>query len=222
MCFSQQMSFINFGILTLYGSYIKIWRLSIPLIYLGLKDLIQGLLYYNINNPSILEILSVISFIHICLQPFIFNMAFSYFDTPNNKKNYWNYIFLFTILWGLWKLTTHEWFDIQNDKNYVDENDDYHSSKNTAYIGKLHIGYKFTTEKKQFYIPYIVALLLPSLFTRVYPIGIFLLIIVLILKQYSLFYNVKSGEFSALWCFIGIIFFIPIVFFRKNILKLIH
>ena len=94
MCFSENLSYLNFVILTSYGSYIiQSWRLSLPLLYLGLKDLLQGLLYKYLDNSSISTILGTLSYIHICFQPLIFNMAFSYFDTNKNKKLYWNFIF---------------------------------------------------------------------------------------------------------------------------------
>ena len=66
MCFSETSSYINFFLLAGYGSMIyKTWRLS-PLWYLGLKDLLQGLLYKYIDNPKVSNIL----YIELCAYLF--------------------------------------------------------------------------------------------------------------------------------------------------------
>ena len=47
MCFSERQSYINTFLLVATAIYkIKSWRLSVPLVFLALKDLIQGLLYH--------------------------------------------------------------------------------------------------------------------------------------------------------------------------------
>ena len=56
-------------------------------------------------------------------------MAFSYFDTKS-QNTYWIFIFFITFIWGLWKLTKHETFDIQNDENCSDISSDFCASKN--------------------------------------------------------------------------------------------
>lgn len=218
MCFSENLSYLNFVILVSYGSYIiQSWRLSLPLLYLGLKDLLQGLLYKYLDNSSISTILGTLSYIHICFQPLIFNMAFSYFDTNKNKKLYWNFIFLITFCWGLWKLSKHEYFDLQYENNCTNPESDFCSLYNGGYKGKYHIGYKATTEKAVFSYP--LFLFLPSLFTRVFPLSFILLGFVIILKAITDFQNIRDGEFAAIWCFISIIYLLPIAIFKKQIQK---
>ena len=47
MCFSETQSYINTVLLVMGGLYVyPNYRLSIPLIFLAFKDLIQGLLYH--------------------------------------------------------------------------------------------------------------------------------------------------------------------------------
>tara|TARA_B100000424_G_scaffold139352_1_gene105839 strand:+ start:793 stop:1467 length:675 start_codon:yes stop_codon:yes gene_type:complete len=217
MCFSETSSYINFFLLAGYGSMIyKTWRLSIPLWYLGLKDLLQGLLYKYIDNPKVSNILGILSYVHICFQPFIFNMAFSYFDTKKSQNTYWIFIFFITFIWGLWKLTKHETFDIQNDENCSDISSDFCASKNGGYIGKYHIGYKAVTEPTKFNL-YIFFLFLPSLFTPAISIAFVLLTIVFILKVFMDSKGVRDGEFAAIWCFISVIYLLPIAIFRKRL-----
>ena len=219
MCFSETSSFINFILLSGYGTYLfKTWRVALPLWYLGLKDLLQALLYRYMDTPHIENILGMLSYVHICFQPFIFNMIFSYFDTASNKKSYWNIIFVITFLWGLWCLTYHHRFDIQNDPDCNDKKSDYCSSEDGGYNGKYHLGYKFKTEKPDRPM-YPVLLFLPSLFTRVYPLSLSIAAIALTLEQMTILLGVRNGEFAAIWCFLSIIYLIPIAFFRKSILK---
>ena len=67
MCFSEKQSYINALLLFCCGIYkLKQWRLGIPLIFLGLKDLLQGFLYKSINNQTLglyQELLPIIEFI---------------------------------------------------------------------------------------------------------------------------------------------------------------
>lgn len=219
MCFSETGSYINFFLLAGYGTMIyKTWRLAIPLWYLGIKDLLQGLLYKFIDKPKISNIIGILSYIHICFQPLIFNIAFSYFDSKRNQNTYWIFIYFITFLWGLWKLTKHDSFDIQDDENCSDPMSDFCSTYNGGYIGKFHIGYKAISEKTR-WNTYILFFFLPSLLTRVFPLSFILGIIVLVLKIIMNMLNVRDGEFAAIWCFLSILYLLPISIFRKYIYK---
>ena len=116
MCFSETLSFINAGILII-GSFFVYpkYKLSIILIFLALKDLIQGFLYKFQNNEILENNLTVLSWIHICFQPLFANIFMSNFS--KNKNNYWNIIFIISFLYGIFALTTLKKFDIQNDPN---------------------------------------------------------------------------------------------------------
>ena len=118
MCFSEKQSFIN-AIILIIGSifvYPK-YRLSIFLIFLALKDLIQGFLYKYQHNEKLENSLTVLSWIHICFQPLFVNIFMSNFS--QNKNNYWNIIFIICFLYGIYALTTLKEFDIQNDPDCI-------------------------------------------------------------------------------------------------------
>lgn len=54
MCFSETQSFLNAFILIIGSIYVwPKYQLSISLIFLALKDLIQGFLYYYQNNKKV-------------------------------------------------------------------------------------------------------------------------------------------------------------------------
>lgn len=123
MCFSETQSFIN-AIILISGSiyvYPK-YRLTLFLIFLALKDLIQGFLYKYQHHEKHENILTVLSWIHICFQPLFVNIFMSNFSKNKNEKNYWNIILIISFLYGIYTLTTLKEFDIQNDPDCITKN----------------------------------------------------------------------------------------------------
>lgn len=218
MCFSETLSFINAGILII-GSYFVYpkYKLSIILIFLALKDLIQGFLYKFQNNETLENNLTVLSWIHICFQPLFVNIFMSNFS--KNKNNYWNIIFIICFLYGIYALTTLNEFDIQNDPDCITKNkkNDFCSKHTTSYIGKYHIAYKFNRDNDILIFPiiYLILMFIPTLFTNSRILGIIWGLFVGVI--YIFFNNVGEGEKAAIWCFLSIIFFLPIAIFNKQI-----
>jgi len=222
MCFTERQSFIN-SILLIVGSiyvYPK-YKLTIFLIFLALKDLVQGLLYYYQNNARIKNILTAISWIHISFQPLFVNIFMSNFS--ENKNKYWNIIFIISFLYGLYTLTTLNEFDIQNDPDCITKNkkskNDFCSKNTTSYIGKYHIGYKFNRDNDVIFFPiiYLILMFVPSLFTNSRNLGIIWVLFVGLI--YIIFNNIGEGEKAAIWCFLSIIFFLPLAIFNKQVMK---
>ena len=221
MCFSETQSFIN-AILLIIGSifvYPK-YRLSIILIFLALKDLIQGFLYKYQQNEKLENSLTVLSWIHICFQPLFVNIFMSNFS--QNKNNYWNIIFIISFLYGIYTLTTLKEFDIQNDPDCnSNKKNDFCSINTTSYIGKYHIAYKFNRDNDILFFPiiYLLLMFIPSLFTNSRILGIIWGLFVGLI--YIFFNNIGEGEKAAIWCFLSIIFFLPISIFNKQISKIL-
>lgn len=221
MCFSETQSFINSTILIIASVIVyPKYRLSIFLIFLGFKDLIQGFLYKYQNNEKLKNNLTVLSWIHICFQPLFVNIFISHFS-EKKYNNYWNIIFIICLLYGIYTLTTLKEFDIQNDPNCIkiDKNDDFCSKYTTSYIGKYHVAYKFNRDNDYLFFPiiYLILIFVPGLFTncRILVIiwGIFVTLIYIFLN------DIQNGEKAAIWCFLSIIFFLPITLFNKQISK---
>jgi len=219
MCFSETQSFTN-AIMLIIGSiyvYPK-YRLSIFLIFLALKDLIQGFLYKYQHNEKIENVLTVLSWVHICFQPLFVNIFMSNFS--QNKNNYWNIIFIISFLYGIYTLTTLKEFDIQNDPDCnTNKKNDFCSKNTTSYIGKYHIAYKFNRDNDILFFPiiYLILMFIPSLFTNSRILGIIWGLFVGLI--YIFFNNIGEGEKAAIWCFLSIIFFLPISIFNKQISK---
>jgi len=228
MCFTENQSYLNTIILIIGGLYVlPNYRLSIGLFFLAIKDLIQGLSYYNLRKNQSTEFLTTLSWIHISLQPFFINLFISHFD---KKFKYWNIIFLICILFALYNITILKKFDIQNDgicekKNRFLEpakEDDFCSEKNEIYIGKYHVGYKFKTDNTlyPYYYPLLpLLLILPSLFTKSKYLGLIFGLFVGII--YIIFGNIGGGEAGAIWCFLSIILALPVALFHKKISRFI-
>ena len=221
MCFSETQSYLH-AIILIIGSIFVYpeTRLYLPLIFLALKDLIQGLSYRNIRKNKSTQFLTALSWIHICFQPLFVNVFASYFD--KNFK-YWNIIFLICLFYGLYNITKLKEFDIQNDPNCVKINkfNDFCSKKTQSYIGKYHIGYKFKRDSDKIFFPityYLILTFLPSLFTKARNFGITWILFVGLI--YSIFNNVGHGEKAAIWCYSSIIIFLPFALFNKQVSKI--
>jgi hypothetical protein len=222
MCFSEKQSFINFIILIIGSIYVyPKYRLTLFLIFLALKDLIQGFLYHYQNNEKLENILTVLSWIHICFQPLFVNIFMSNFS--QNKNNYWNIIFIICFLYGIYTLTTLNEFDIQNDPDCITKNkkNDFCSKYTTSYIGKYHIAYKFNRDNDILFFPiiYLILMFIPSLFTNSRMLGIIWGLFVGLI--YIFFNKIGEGEKAAIWCFLSIIFYLPIAVFNKQISKIL-
>lgn len=220
MCFSEHLSYINTVILLgiAINFNFKEIRISLPAFYLALKDLLQGLFYRYYKNKEISHILGILSWIHICFQPFFVNIFISYFD---KEYKYWNYIFLFLFIFGCYHMTKLSALDIQGDEDCKDEYEfnDFCAKETGAYMGNFHIAYKFKAENSPFSELYLAAMILPSFLTKTWILSLIWLFFIFLLRIIFNPYLVRNGEFSAIWCFLSIIIFIPFVYFRDYILK---
>lgn len=221
MCFSESQSFINAFMLTIVSIYVyPKYKLTIFLIFLASKDLIQGFLYKYQDNEKLKNMLSIISWIHICFQPLFINIFISYFS-ENKYNNYWNIIFIICLLYGIYTLTTLKEFDIQNDPDCIkiDKNDDFCSKYTTSYIGKYHVAYKFNRDNDLIFFPiiHLILIFVPSLFTNCRILGIIWGLFVILIYIY--FNNIGNGEKAAIWCFLSIVYFLPIAIFNEEISK---
>ena len=219
MCFTESQSYINTITLMTISLYFinKEWKIALPAAYLGSKDLLQGLLYRYHKDKYISKIIARLSWINISFQPLIINIFISYFD--NNNKEYWNIIYIFLFLFGCYYITTLSVFDIQNDNDCNDKHNDFCSDSDGGYIGKYHIAYKFKTEQGYGYLP-ILLMILPALFTKAWKLSFIWLFFIILIGTIFNENVVRNGELGAIWCFLSIIPFIPVVYFRSYFTKL--
>lgn len=219
MCFSETQSYINAFILVSTSLYFvnKEWKIALPAAFLASKDLLQGLLYRYHNDYNLSPILARLSWLNISFQPLIVNIFLSYFD--NNNNYYWNNMYIALFVFGCNYITTLSAFDIQNDDDCNDINNDFCSDKDGAYIGKYHVAYKFKTEQGYSFLP-VLLMILPALFTKAWKISLIWLFFIVLLG--TIFNNnvVRNGELGAIWCFLSIIPFIPVVYYKSYFKKI--
>ena len=102
--------------------------------------------------------------------------------------------------------------------------DDFCSKESTSYIGKYHLGYKFSLDNRTTvfnrFLWYNILSFLPGLFTKSKYISvIWATFVVLITKKYD---YIETGETCAIWCYLSVIFALPIALFSDNIDKMLN
>ena len=213
MCFSETQSYINFVVLLITSIIcLPYWRLCFPLVFLALKELLQGLLYRNIDNKKVNNTLTKLSWIHICFQPLIVNIFLSQFST--NYYVYWNVIFVLCIIYGIYTITTLKDYKIRDNDDCVKINNknDFCSNNTLSYIGKYHVGYGFKRNSQLYIFPmlYTGLMFLPYMFTQSRLYGMLWSSFVFTTWVIGEYFNLKYGETAAIWCFLSIIYMVPI------------
>ena len=183
------------------------WRLSLMMYFLGSKDLIQALMYQNLDNPDRLRILGTLSWIHISLQPLCVNAFLSQFSAQ--QQLYRNAMIAAAGYAVVNALTLKELDPFPLPPCIHDGN--FCSSQTGAYQGRYHIGYTFERDRliEPFYAFYFTAMFWPLLFLKRARaptlIWIFLVIVI-----YTVFNDIREGEQAAIWCFLSIIYMLPL------------
>jgi hypothetical protein len=222
MCFSESQSYINTILLLLVGIYkIDNYRLAIPLFFLASKDLVQGLLYRYLDDVEANIFLTKISWVHICFQPFMVNLAFSNFSVKNII--FWNTILIISFIYGIFTLRTLH--DFNKGTPYCKSKnvkDDFCSSRTMSYIGKYHVGYRFKRTNGEILFPllYLIIMFVPALFTKSRTLSLLWFLSYIILQ--TLLQNIGDGERAAIWCFLSIICWIPLTLYEQNIKSIIN
>lgn len=220
MCFTERQSYLHAIILFVTAFiYKEKWRLSYSLIFLGFKDLLQGLLYTYINDKQKLNLFTSLSWLHICFQPLFVNLIFSYFGKED--MSYWNKILLICLVFSLLSAFKLKEFSLGDHTpcEKADNKDDYCTNETTSYLGKYHIGYKFnldTTDLNDKW--YIILSFLPGLFSNSKLVPLIWTFFVLVINY--IFRNVGTGEASAAWCYLSIIFGVPLTIFSEYVKNL--
>jgi hypothetical protein len=211
MCFSENQSYIN-TLLLLAGGYFTYpnIRLTMPLIFLSSKDLLQGLLYRNLENKKVNNILTSLSWLHICFQPLMVNVFLSNFS--RRTDNFWSIIFLVCTIYAVGCFYTLQEFNDKKEENCVtnDKKDDFCATSTMSYQGEYHIGYRFRRNKDKLYVPilYILLMFVPALFTEA---RLVCLLWLMFASSFTIFFpNIGSGEKAAMWCYSSIAFILPL------------
>jgi len=114
-------------------------------------------------------------------------------------------------------------FDLLNLENCKKKNkfDDFCSNITSSYIGKYHLGYKFRRVDDDFIYPtlYFGLMFIPAIFTKSRIIIILWLTFVILI--YHNYINIGRGEQAAIWCYMSILFVLPIGLLHKYVNKIL-
>ena len=132
-------------------------------------------------------------------------------------------VFLICILYGLYTITLIEKFDIQNQKNCT-ANFDFCSTETLSYLGKYHVGYKFEMDNLVYIFPilYFVLMFIPNFFTSTKLLGAIWGFFVILINSVSYIFGIRDGEQAAMWCFLSILYFLPLSLFNKSVFKFLN
>lgn len=218
MCFTEQQSYLNAISLVLVGMFKskKAPLLSAALVFLACKDLIQALTYRALRKGKDTRALTQLSWIHICFQPLFCNVFLRHFDPA---YQHWNKIMCACVAVGLYSLTVLHAFDIQSDPPCTkrDSKDDFCSDRTESYQGKYHVGYKFRLDNTNELRRHLYqCLLLAPFLTRAWKLNAAWVGGVIVLYALMQAKSVGSGEIAAMWCFLSIIFAIPVALFDDH------
>lgn len=94
MCFNPLITWatagLGFSIAIIAKVKNKPSNLYLPPAYFGFMEILQGLMYFQLNHPSTIfvNVLVYIAYLHVCFQPFVFNYWLGAFISEEKKHAY--------------------------------------------------------------------------------------------------------------------------------------
>ncbi len=224
MCWTQEIS-LAFGVAgtvtAVYKTYTtpeeNIKNLTIPLFFFCVMELLQFFSYFYIDNctSSSNQLLTLLSYLHICLQPIFFNMMYMYFIPVRIKNKIRKYVYAACAIFSfiMFMRVYPALFPWEGSVAYKCEQGQALCGENMCSVsGDWHIAW----EVPLYNLPYIGNT--PSYFTAVFLIpllygawkavlvgSIFGPIIALVLSK-------NPNEQPAIWCLFSVALFIIVMY----------
>lgn len=211
MCFGKSWSATSLSVLVgsaIFCAYHKVdWRIVVSVVFLAWKELIQLMLYYNVNdcNP-INTLLTVMAWIHISFQPFFILLLISAFSKKSKLYDLPLFLALvFAIFNSIRIKELHPGF-VKYDCAHKIKSDSMCREKTCSVPGEYHLAYGFNlssadANKSFIWVPTIFTYVLLS-FAVPYFIGDWQLasihlLVAVVSNQVA---KHDAGEGSAMWC----------------------
>lgn len=210
MCFGKNWSLVSFSVMvgTLVVCIIKdvSWRIVAILLFLAFKELLQFLLYFNLECNITNRVLSVFSWIHISLQPFFVLLFISAFTKTPEKYDVPIVLSLIFAFFNALKLKELHPFKIKHQCTVNDKSTSICCPQTCSYQGKYHIAYGFNLASADattnfLFVPSIFSYMLLS-FGVPFAIGDWQIASIHAFVAYLSFTIARFdvGEAAALWC----------------------
>lgn len=209
MCFNPAVSWITAGLGLTVGiiakSKNKPASLYFPPIYFALMEILQGLMYTQLKDPS--QIFSLIliytAYFHVCFQPLVINYWLGFF-IKNKKRELYHFTLKLCFVGGL--LLLFRVF-ISGDAPLCSPYESLCSVSPQIYFGYHHIVWSIPLAGAGWnYVTPSIALHMFLFFIPGILLGFYrLMLIFFILGPYlSTFITSNPSEQSSIWCIIGL------------------
>ena len=208
MCYGKRWSSVSFSIMFTAGiiSLVAKAPIALPIacFFLSIKELIQLLLYYNLESCNIAnKWLTVLAWIHISFQPFIVLLFISSFS---KKKALYRMPLVLSIIYACFNVVSikelYPLDDFKEQCKIYDKANSICRPQTCSYPGKYHLAYGFQLSSTE-------VIITPSFFTYVllsfavpYIIGDWQLATIHASVAIGSFIFAKEnrGEAGAMWC----------------------
>lgn len=179
--------------------------LYFPPLYFGFMEVLQGLMFMQLNHssPFVIKFLVYLAYFHVCFQPLVFNYWLGYFIKPEQKKVYY-FILKLCFAGGLFLLSRIFISDLtplcQNYETLC-------SSKPQVFFGYHHIAWSLPLKAPGWqYITPSIALhmflfFIPGVILGFYRLMLLFFILGPLLSSYI---TPNVSEQSSIWCVMGL------------------
>ena len=209
MCFGRSWSLASFSVLAVSVAVCMMnkapWQITVAVVYLALKEMLQLHLYNNIDSCSETnKSLTTLSWVHISFQPVFMNLFISAFS---KHKELYNMPVALSLIFGIANMMRIK--EVRGNINYPCKPNDNKQinmcrPQTCSYMGKYHVAYGFELASADAEAPWT-----PSIFTfyllmfaPAFILGDWQLasINLSVALASSHFLSHDAGEAAAVWC----------------------
>lgn len=210
MCFGKTWSIVSLSVMVtscIVCTYMNVtWRIIAMLFFLAFKELLQLLLYYNIECTLTNKVLSVLSWIHISFQPFFILLFCSAFSKTPKLYNIPLILASVYAIFNILRIKELRPGGINYQCSVLDKVVSVCRPQTCSYQGRYHLAYGFELASADgqdgfLFVPSFFSYMLLS-FVVPFAIGDWQIasIHALVAFASSRFASWDTGEAAALWC----------------------
>lgn len=209
MCFSPTITWLTAGLGITTGIITKYKNKPVSLyfapIYFGCMELLQGLMYIQLDHPSstFTNILVYLAYLHVCFQPLVFNYWLGSFIDPKYKQIH-KFILQLCFVGGLFLLWR---MFVTNAAPLCSSYETLCSATPSIFYGEHHIAWAIPLKGAGWnYVTPSIALHMFLFFIPGILVGLYRIVVLFfVLGPYlSALITSNPSEQSSIWCVIGL------------------
>ncbi|MFZ2315744.1 MAG: DUF5765 domain-containing protein [Gammaproteobacteria bacterium] len=217
MCFNPMITWATAGLglatFILVKAKKKPATLYLPPLYFGFMEMLQGIMYTQINSDSLflVNFLVYFAYLHVCFQPLVVNYWLGYFIRPDQKKIY-DFTLKLCFIGGLFLLSR---VFVTGDAPLCNSFETLCSAKPEVFYGSHHIawslplvaaGWKYFTPSIALHM---FLFFIPGILFGFYRLMLLFFIFGPLLAAYI---TSNASEQSSIWCVIGLWWLVLTIF----------